>query len=351
MRTAVSNVWGDDKLPPPALMRVIIPVHHSDPGGYHSDGLAILRTALASLDESGAKDFRVSLIDNGSHPEAREAIQEMIDLPFVDRVVVNSINRGKIDAVLSEARATFEPLLVVVDADVAFRKGWQQSATVAMGAFPECGMLGLHPLPSLAFSSSSSIWQSTVLPRFRSRARILRAPLVDPEDLKRFDRSVGRTLPHQEHQLVVCRDDRCLMLGFGHFAFVMRRDVLDDLPRYPSLSVRRGDDAKWLEKPANKAGWWCASLCRAGVHHIGNQLDDEERHTITEFLSYELDDLGQYSSDSTTGDPPFLPRYTPHVGHALAIRLAKRALASRVAGRLIPQVDRTLVEGSAVQLR
>lgn len=326
-------------------VRVITPVFVPDSSEYFADGLRILGKLFDSLEESIDERVRLTVVDNGSRPEVTNFLRERLDRGTIDRLVHNHENRGKVDAVLAELRATYEPVSVVVDADVVFRQGWVDCVLASLAAFPECGMLTLSPTPGWHAASSvvSTAWLTG--------ARIVATSIADEADMRRFAASIGRQQleqPVRGGQLAVERGGAALIIGFGHFAFAVRREVVDDLPAHPSLSARAGIDAAFLEIPADRAGWWCLSMPRAAVHHIGNRLDNTDEATIREFRSTVLVDFSQAPS------PPrriWASRLLTPAARRALLRLVRHE-ASRPATRriLIPKKDWQLANGSVLRV-
>ncbi|MEO6628525.1 MAG: glycosyltransferase family A protein [Aquihabitans sp.] len=268
------------------MVRLIIPLYLPSLEGFFEDGLRLFERTLASIEATGSERVRTTVIDNGCTPEVAAALDAHLLNGRIDQVVRNSFNRGRIDPITAELKATFEPIAVVADADVAFRSGWVDSLLAGFTAFPECGLLSLHPAPDLRWLVSTSVLAGAPT----SRARIVRAPVLDRADAERFAGSIGRPATEQPAagQLVVVRGENALMLGFSHFAFAIRREATADLPQQPTLLRRSGVG---LEETIDGAGWWCASVLTALVHHMGNVLDDEEHRRIEAFQATEMADL------------------------------------------------------------
>ncbi len=332
--------------PPYGEVRLILPVYLPALEGYFADGLRVLEATLTSIAATIDSRVLVTVIDNGSTREVAAKLTEHLQAGLIDRVVHNALNRGKVDAVLAELRSSYEPISVVTDSDVVFRPGWVDALLAALEAFPECGMLSLHPAPDLRWHASSS----TIAAR-GTGTRLVRAPVVDAADLERFYQSVGRVMPpqHPQGNLLVSRGGKVLGLGFAHFAFAVRREVLIDLPLGPSLSSANGADVDYFELPADAMGWWCLSVPRALVHHVGNTLDSAEERRIAEFSA-------QVITDRPSGDLkariPRGSRYLPGLVRRSILRAA--ALAERrpiLAQWLMPERQVQLETLSATQTR
>lgn len=327
-----------DELPPYGLVRIIIPVYIPSLDGYFTDSLRVFEAMLDSLMETTDDRVLVTVIDNACAPEVFKVLHGHLSDGRIDRLVHNGVNRGKIDPVLSELRSSHEPFLVVADADVAFRSGWLDAFLSAMSVFPECGLLSLHPTPEMRWHSSGSLLVSRL-----SGTRLRRARLVDQEDVERFAESVGRAAPEPptEGDLLLVRGGSALVVGFGHFAFAIRKHAVRDLPSGPSRSTRKGVIIDYFEKPADRAGWWCASVPRALVHHIGNVLDAEEKRRIAAFTSTAFADTAE---SDIPGPSKSLSRYLPEV--------ARRA-ATGVSARIerIPWLNRAIFRDANIELK
>lgn len=344
-RTGENPSRHSSDLPRYGTMRVIIPVFVPYSGDYFEDGLEIVRILLDSLNESIDERVRVTVVDNASRPDVVALLESHLASGTIDRLIRNQQNRGKVDAVLAELRATFEPISVVVDADVVFRSGWVDSVLASLAAFPECGMLSLSPTPG--WHAASSVLATACL----AGARIIATSIADDADMGRFAASIGRRhleMPVRGRHLAVEREGAALTVGFGHFAFAVRREVVDALPSRPSRSARGGTDAAYLEHPADRAGWWCLSMSRAAVHHIGNTLDDAERRTIEEFRSTVLTDV---AGVPTRAARPRAARVLAAPGrHRIAALIRRTANLPSMSRRLAPNEELQLREGSALRV-
>ncbi len=333
-------------LPPFGEIRLIVPVYLPSLDGYFEHGLRVFEKMLDSIADTTDDRVLVTVIDNGCAAEIGRSFEQYLAEGRVDRLVRSRLNRGKVDAVLAEMKASFEPVVVVADADVVFRRGWVDGVRAAFAAFPECGLLSLHPAPDLRWYASSSILASA-----RSRgATLLRAPVADSEDLERFAQGVGRSVTEQpaEGQVLVARGDHALMLGFAHFAFAVRRAAIADLPGGPSLSTENGVDADYFELPADRAGWWCATVLWALVHHVGNRIDPEEDQRIDAFTLGTVD-------DRVGALPPahraMLARRLPDLARRVVTKVHRSAYGrEQAARRLVPSRDVRRVASSASRI-
>ena len=333
---------------PPKTVRVIIPVWLDDLNGYHRHGIDVLAVMLDSLTASPDDRLVISVIDNGSNPKVRGELELLCDNHGVDRLIRNRTNQGKVDALISEMRATAEPVVVCCDADAYFRPGWLNGTLNTLAAFPECGLLSLHPSPQVRWHASSSM----MLGAKTSGAKKARAKVIDPKDKERFGRSIGRTIePSPEAgELIVYRGQYAMLFGFSHFAFAIRREAIGSLPTKQSLSTRDGVDVNFFELPANYAGWWCGSVLWAQVHHIGNSIDEEEKEIIEQFVSEPCTD--PVSTFTSVAKHRKISRM-PKIVHRATEKLARKAwnnpavlsqIASKRSFRRVPGSASRLLE-------
>jgi hypothetical protein len=249
------------------LHRIILPVYIPHFDGYFQHAREILRLCLESLRLTAAHAAAITIVANGCAPAVTE---ELTELDFVDQLIVNRENRGKIDAVVTVARGSYEPLVTISDCDVLFRRGWLDATEQLFQAFPECGYACPFPSPAGAWHHTSATHLGAL-----ARGERGREPAVDGGDLDRFAASIERPdlykTEHRATQWIVRRGDAIACIGAGHFACTLRREVLAGMPGGPSLQAIEGrSELRWLDLPPDRLGFWRLSTPRAWVHHMGN---------------------------------------------------------------------------------
>lgn len=330
-------------LPGFGSLRLIVPLYLPSEEGYFEQGLHVFDHMLQSIEETTDARVQLTVINNGSSEAVACALDAHQRAGRVDRVVHSARNRGKRDVVLAELRATYEPFAVVADADVVFRPGWVDAVLAGFAAFPECGLLSLHPAPDLRWLASTSVLSGA----WTAGAHLCRAVVLDHADADRFSLSVGRVAPPQpsDGQLLVTRNGSALMLGFGHFAFATRREVVSALPSHPWPHFQVGTD---MEQAVDKAGWWCASVLSALVHHVGNTIDSDEVSRIRAFGTTSFSDC-----PTGLGTPrrAFASHHLPQPGRLL-VNWAARSAYGRVciADRVFPIRRLSKQPGSATRV-
>jgi hypothetical protein len=250
--------------------RVIVPVYIPNQEGYFANAIEILKLCIESLSRTAADRASITVISNGSMLEVVELLQCYLERGYIDQLVLNGRNWGKIDAALSVAHGRFEEMITIADADVLFRPGWVAAVEETLRAFPECGFVTPAPNPSLTFLHTTTTILSAL-------ARgVLRFESTIPEaDLDQFAHSIGRPdvfrAEERKVQVVVRRNGSTACVGGGHFVFTMRRDVIKRIPKRPSLlALRPLGETAWFDDPPDEAGLWRLSTPRVYAHHMGN---------------------------------------------------------------------------------
>jgi hypothetical protein len=299
------------------MHRVIIPVYIPHFEGYFQHALEVLQLCLESLRLTTEGRAAVTIIANGCVAAVLEELERHYQAGWLDQLLFNRDNRGKVDAVVAAARGCFEPLITIADCDVLFKQGWLEAIEELFQTFPECGF-------ACPFPSPAGIWYHTsasILGAF-ARGELRFEKVADDAALDRFAHSIGRpdffNPELRKAQLVVSRQGRLACVGAGHFAFTLRREALARLPARPSLTAVSGNsEALWLDSPPDELGFWRLSTPQAWVSHMGN--------TPEEWMYQELASIG----------PP------PTLSERRALPPAKRRWP-----RLLPiSVRRKLIEG------
>jgi hypothetical protein len=295
-----------------AAIRVVVPLFLPELTGYFEDGLDILEICLDSLNATTGSEVRITVVANACCAEVVDRITDRQRAGLIDRTIVSHDNLGKVDGFLAGARASWEPVVVISDADVLWRAGWPAALTAVLDAFPECGLVGAAPAPNLeTYATSATVLGGLV------RREVTRRTVVDPGDLARFAASVGQPdlfVGHTEDQLVVERQSVTALVGSGHFAGALRRAAVDDMPRGPGLSSER----ETLDLPLDQAGWWRLATPAAWALHLGNRVEP--------WMASELDAQVGAATELRREVDPGHPSPLGRVPTAIRDRVAERAV-------------------------
>ena len=250
--------------------RVILPVYVPRLTGYFKDAPEILSLCLESLRLTAGDAVAVTVVANECVHEVMAMLQRQYDRGWIDQLIINRSNQGRIDAVVSAARGAHESLLTLSDSDVFFKNGWIGAIERLMTTFPECGMASVVPHPGTAWHHTSA----TVLGGLIRRELAI-GKVVSDEDIDRFGHSIGMpdwVKPEQRaRQVIVTRDGTTACVGCGHFLFTIRRDVLAAIPPEPcGCPLGAGSDEIWYDRPPDIGGYWRLATPQAFAYHLGN---------------------------------------------------------------------------------
>jgi hypothetical protein len=238
--------------------------------GYFAHGLEILQLCLNSLYCSCQGAASITVVANGAAPQVIQALQSDYDAGKLDQLILNQQNRGKVDAVVSIARGCHEELITITDCDVLFKPQWIAAIEALFQQFPECGFASPFPNPLTAWYHTSATVLASAL-----RRELALAKVIPDEDLDQFARSIGQPQlykpEHRAAHMVVKRNGAIACVGSGHFVFTIRKEVVDSIPRQPSLkTVSNDSEEQWLDIPPDRSGFWRLSTARAYAYHMGN---------------------------------------------------------------------------------
>jgi hypothetical protein len=249
--------------------RVIIPVYIPSLDDYFARFVEILKFCIDSLYITTAGKAKITIISNNSVREVVEELQSYHQDGYIDQLLLNRTNRGKVDAVVSVARGCFEDLITISDCDVLFKQGWLETVEEIFAHFPECGSVSPVPDPRFSWHYTSA----TILGGLATRELAVEKVIPD-EDLDLFGQSIGwdmYTPEHRRAQMIVRRNGTTACVGSGHFVFTMRKEVLEAMPTQASLMAISGkSEEMWLDMPPDRRGFWRLATTRSYAYHMGN---------------------------------------------------------------------------------
>lgn len=261
-----------------ASHRVIIPIYIPNAEGYFKDSFAVLKVCLHSLLATINKDTVVSLISNGSSEEVNNYIHQLWSQGKIDRVIFNKDNVGKMNAIISETRASFEEFITYSDADVFFDKGWLKETFNIFKNIPKAGFVSMNPTPRNYSHAGSTLFENLFTVLFKKTKT---STVCTFDDLEHFHKSVGQKNEFTEKMFagtVFCVGKQVnYIIGAGHFCCTIRKtSTLKFVPKEKSyIGVSGGSESIYLDIPFDKTGLWRLSSPKAFVWHMGNTLERE----------------------------------------------------------------------------
>ena len=257
--------------------RVIIPVYIPNAEGYFEDAFAVLKVCINSLLATINSDTAVSIISNGSSVEVNAYIYDLWIEGKVDRAILNKENVGKMNAIVTETRASFEEFITYSDADVFFDKGWLKQTFKMFQNVSKAGFVSMNPTPVNYMHADSTLIKKIGTVLFNRKKT---NTVCDFSDLEHFHKSVGKDKSFTEKMFqssVFSVSKENYIIGAGHFCCTIRRTpTLKFVPKEKcNIGVSGGSESIYLDIPFDKTGLLRLSSPKAYVWHMGNILEKE----------------------------------------------------------------------------
>jgi len=217
--------------------RIIMPVYIPNEEGYYRDAFKIFTLSVNSLlNTISLERTNITIINNASIEKVDEFIRGLQENKLIDQYIYNIVNRGKADAIIGAAKASYEPLITITDADVLFQPGWIQELETAYCNNPRAGNICPYPALHLRHYSNSSTWAGNLF-------QVKRNKVVDTDTLKWLSHTLREDMFEYRdlnNQYYIVKGGKTYLLGAGHFVAMYRRRIFDALPKQASLSGLKG---------------------------------------------------------------------------------------------------------------
>jgi hypothetical protein len=305
MRIGFNPVKEDKEIVIENYHRIIIPVYIPNFEGYFEQTFEIFKLCIDSLLLTIHDKTRITIYNNACHPDVANYIDlKYRESDFIDQVFHSKQNLGKINAILAAARGNVEPLITITDADVFFKHKWQDAVEKMMIDFPAAGMI--CPVPN-SRAVSSFVKNNWYYGLFKGKLKFEK--VSDPEAMIKFDESLGNQKSllkpiHLQKYLVLYnkkRNARAIM-GGGHFAVTLRREILDKGSNEPAfIKIVGGVENKFIDIPNEQLGYLRVSTPENYAYHLGNKTED---WMFEEFSSLKKENINLgYNSFDFNGKP------------------------------------------------
>ena len=259
--------------------RIIIPVYiPNNEEAYYEQSTNVLDACLNSLTQTINFDTTaITLINNNSNEFLIGPVLEKYK-KYIDKLVNYIDNKVKVYAVLSEAKASYEPFITITDADVLFYSGWESAIFNIFAGFPKAGVVSPLPMQGLAFNKNNSVFFDKYM-----FGKIKYSKVVSDLDCDLFLKGLGnqasldrnnRTFSWREKQYYLKNNDDVAVLGAGHFIATYRNAVFKLSSEFPEMKFLNGYEDLFLDEPADRYGWYRLSTSKSYAYHIGNKIDD-----------------------------------------------------------------------------
>ena len=252
---------------------VVIPVYIPHLKGYYSDSFEILKECLESLKTTVQKKTFISVVNNGSCEEVRNYLDSLYQDQFISEVI-HTTNIGKVNAILKGISGHSDVLITISDADILFKKGWQEETLRIFNTFPKAGVVGLIPQFKMFTSYSSNLIFDNFLNKDLKFTNVL-----EPEAMKLFYKSIGWNDNYNEEylkmHLTISKKNVTSVVGSGHAVATYRSEIFTKI-KHESTNYKLGGNSenKILDESILKLDGWRLTTERNFAYHMGNTFED-----------------------------------------------------------------------------
>lgn len=269
------------------LHRVILPVYIPDVKDiFYKDSLLTFKLCLETLlNTINPFTTSITVVNNNSCSGVTEIIKA--NKTKIDKYVTHLNNKGKINAVLQEARGAYEPFVTITDADVLFYKGWEKAVMAIFNNFPRAGVVSPLPCPNLALYQNSALFYDTFWSKSLSYQNILKEEdtmlyLKGMNNSSLFNRS-RHTYNWDQRQYVLSSNSLKAVVGAGHFIATYKTVLFQNEKSFPSNVFVKGEEIDFMDNLSDKKGFYRLSTDTTYAYHLGNTIDEEvikQRHKM-----------------------------------------------------------------------
>ncbi len=260
----------------PAKITVAVITYIPFLGGYYAESLEVLKVCLGSIWQNTDLPYDLLLFDNASCAEVRQYLQEVHEQGKIQFLWLSDKNIGKAGAWNILFAGAPGEIIAYADSDVYFYPGWLSALVKVLETFPRAGMVTGMPLWSpLQYADQTLRWAES-----QPDVELQQGQFLAWEDYWRHSRSLGKT-EAEARQHFDSRQDTCLFfhgeryyVGAGHFQFVARKRVLQEV--IPLPSERPMGQVRALDIALNEKGYLRLSTPNWWVQHLGNTLQGLE---------------------------------------------------------------------------
>jgi len=261
-----------DQVAQPAKITVTVITYIPFLGGYYAESLEVLKVCLGSIWQNTDLPYDLLVFDNASCAEVRQYLKEVHEQGKIQFLWFSDKNIGKAGAWNIIFGGAPGEIIAYADSDVYFYPGWLSALVSTLERFPRAGMVTGMPLWSpLEYANQTVEWA-----REQAEVELCQGQFLAWEDYWRHSRSLGKT-EAEARQHFESRQDTCLVykgeryyVGAGHFQFVAKKQVLQEV--IPLPSERPMGQVRALDIALNAKGYLRLSTPNWWVQHLGNTL-------------------------------------------------------------------------------
>lgn len=253
--------------------QVIIPVYIPNDSGYFKDSFKILKLTIDSLLKTSHKQTFITIVNNGSNEKVSKYFENLYNAHKIHELI-QTVNIGKLNAILKGLSGNNFPLITISDADVMFLNDWQKETYNIFETFPRAGFVS--PCPS---SKSLKRYTYNILIEKLFSNKLKFTKVKNPKALERFAHSIGNTKfynqYHLDQYLTITKNDNIAVIGGGHFVGTYRGEIFKNLPqKFSEFSLGGTSENDILDAPVVDKGFWRLSTTDNYVYHLGNTFEN-----------------------------------------------------------------------------
>ncbi len=260
----------------PAKITVAVITYIPFLGGYYAESFDVLKVCLSSIWQNTDLPHDLLVFDNASCAQVREYLRETHEEGKIQFLWLSDRNIGKAGAWNIIFGGAPGEIIAYADSDIYFYPGWLSALVGVLERFPDAGMITGMPLWSpLEYAENTLRWAEG-----NPEVEIQEGQFLKWEDYWRHSRSLGKT-EAEARQHFESRQDTCLFfrgeryfVGAGHFQFVARKRVLQEV--IPLPSARPMGQVRALDIALNERGYLRLSTPDWWIQHLGNTLQGWE---------------------------------------------------------------------------
>ena len=253
--------------------RVIIPLFIPNLEGYYKEAFTIFEYCLFSILKTSSTFLKVSVISNNTCDFVNEKLFELQKLGYIDELIIEKEDIGKINSILKALRTAEERLITITDADVLFCNGWEEAIVAVFESFPNAGAVCPVPVFRKHFNLTSTIWWHYLFSK-----KLYFRPVQNPEAMTKFANSIGWPWLDDKWKDVIgtlkADNGTISVLGCSHFVATYKKEVFQELPTQNS-TYKLGGNSEFLytDEPVLKRGGYRLSTYDNYAYHLGNHIE------------------------------------------------------------------------------
>ena len=244
---------------------------------YYSESISVLDACLNSLVNTiNFKTTNITIINNNSCEETNSVIDKYMRKKQIDKYVMYTENKGKVNAVLSEARSVYEPYITITDCDVLFFKGWEQAVFDVFLNFSNAGVVAPLPVPFNTFYKNVSVFFNSFF-----LGKMKYEKIVNDADIDLYIKGINnKALINKKgkynwkEKQYYLKGDTNAIIGATHFVATYKSSIFRNQITYPELKFKNGYESEFIDRLADEKGLYRLSTEKSFAYHIGNQLDE-----------------------------------------------------------------------------